>query len=138
MDKRFKTQITIDIHDWEAVVMAEAGYDYTTKYEYVNREFVDWERFNEEHGFTYENMGVDYMDAVDQIKAVLGWYEGADNGSYRYMSKEDFDLEYAEEYAEDEGYSPEVIRLRRELLEAARRCFDKGIAPEEFVLDINW
>lgn len=81
-----------------------------------------------------KKMGVDYMDAVDQIKAVLGWYEGADNGSYRYVSKEDFDLEYAE----DEGYSPEVIRLRRELLEAVQRCFDKGIAPEEFVLEINW
>lgn len=57
MDKRFKTQITIDIHDWEAIVMAEVGYGYTIKYEYVNREFVDWERFNEEHGFTYEKNG---------------------------------------------------------------------------------
>jgi hypothetical protein len=132
MDKRFRTEITIDIHDWEVVVMAEAGYDYQ------NGRFFDWERFNEEHGFTYEKMGTNHWDAVDQIQAVLGWYEGADNGSYTYMSKEDFDIEYAEEYAKDEGYSPEVIKLRREILEAVRRCFEKGIAPEEFMLEINW
>lgn len=28
MDKRFKTEIVIDIHDWEVIVMAEAGHDY--------------------------------------------------------------------------------------------------------------
>lgn len=134
MDKRFKTRIVIDIHDWEPIVMAEAGYDYTTEYEYVNRKFFDWDRFKEEHGFTYENMGVDYMETMQQIREVLGWSEGADNGSYRYADRETFDPEYAE----DEDYSPEVNKLRREILEAAQRCFDKGIAPEEFMLDINW
>lgn len=132
MDKRFKTIITIDIHDWEVVVMTEAGYDYQ------DGRFFDWERFNEEHGFTYEKMGYNCMDADRQVKAVLGWYEGAENGSHRYVDKKDFELEYAEEYAKNEGYSPEVIKLRREILEAAQRCFDKGIAPKEFMLEIYW
>lgn len=128
MDKRFKTRIVIDIHDWEVVVMAEAGYDYQDGC------FFDWERFNEEHGFTYENMGVDYIDVHRQLQKTLGWFEGADNGSYKYADRETFDPEYAE----NKKYSPEVNKLRREILEAAQRCFDKGIAPEEFMLDINW
>lgn len=128
MDKRFKTRIVIDIHDWEAVVMAEAGYNYQ------DGRFFDWERFNKEHGFTYENMGVNYIYAHRQLQKALGWFEGTDNGSYRYADSETFDPECAE----DEDYSPEVNKLRREILEAAQRCFDKGIAPEKFMLDINW
>lgn len=127
MDKRFRTQITIDIHDWEIIVMTEAGYDYQ------DGRFFDWERFNEEHGFTYENMGADCIDAQRQVQEALGWYEGADNGSYSYADRECFDPE-----AEYVRYSPEITKLRREIREAAQRCFDKGIAPEEFMLDINW
>ena len=77
MDKRFKTRITIDIHDWEVVVMAEAGYDYQ------DGRFFDWGRFNEEHGFTYEEMGYSCMNPLRQIQEVLGWGEGASNDSYQ-------------------------------------------------------
>lgn len=128
MDKRFKTQITIDINDWEVIVMAEAGYDYQ-----LDRYF-DWERFLEEHGITYKNMGYDCMNAERQIQEILGWGEGAANGSYQYVNREYFDPEEAE----DKDCSPEVNKLRKEICEAAQRCFDKGIAPEEFMLEIYW
>lgn len=128
MDKRFKTRIVIDIHDWEVVVMAEAGYDYQ------NGRFFDWGRFNEEHGFTYEKMGYNCMNAHRQIQEVLGWGEGAANGSYLYVDRDYFDFEEAE----DEDCSPEVNKLRKEICEAAQRCFDKGIAPKEFMLEIYW
>lgn len=129
MDKRFKTKITIDIHLWETIVMAEAGYDYEEGWGYF-----DWGRFNEEHGFTYEEMGIECMSVSRQVREVLGWGEGAANGSYQYVDSEYFDPKYAE----NEGCSPEVNKLRKEICEAALRCFDKGIAPEEFMLDINW
>lgn len=126
MDKRFKTRIVIDIHDWEVVVMAEAGYDYQDGY------FFDWNRFLEEYGITYEKMGIDYIDAERQVREVIGWFEEAFNGSYKYVDKETFDTD------EYRTYTPIVKKLRKEIREAAQRCFDKGIAPEEFMLDINW
>lgn len=130
MDKRFETRIIIDIHDWEVIVMAEAGYDYQ------DGRFFDWGRFNEEHGFTYEKMGVDWMDAERKIQEVLGWFEGSSNGSYNYIDRECFDPEIVN--IEDKECTPEVNKLRKEIAEAAQRCFDKGIAPKEFMLDINW
>ena len=126
MDKRFETQITIDIYDWEVVVMKEAGYDYQ------DDDFFDWDRFLEEYGITYEKMGIDYMDAERQIREALGWFEEASNGSYTYVDKECFDTD------EHLKYTPIVTKLRKEIREAAQRCFDKGIAPEEFMLKISW
>lgn len=128
MDKRFKTRITIDIHDWEPIVMAEAGYDYQ------DGRFFDWGRFNKEHGFTYEEMGVDCISAQRWIQEVIGWGEGAADGSYKYVDRDSFDPEIFGH----ETFSPTVDKLRKEICEAAQRCFDKGIAPEEFMLDINW
>ena len=77
-------------------------------------------------------MGIDYMDAERQIREALGWFEEASNGSYTYVDKECFDTD------EHLKYTPIVTKLRKEIREAAQRCFDKGIAPEEFMLKINW
>lgn len=125
MDKRFITTPRIDVNDWESIVMEEMGYK-------VDRRRFDWDRFNEEHGITAKKMGYfNYWDVFSQIKEEI---RGVESGySFATINRYNFSLENLKYLT----FSPEIDNLRKQIIEAALRCFDKGIAPEEFVLEIN-
>lgn len=120
MDKRFTTTAVIDIYDWQAMVMEEAGYG-----EYIDDlGFFDLPLFCTRKGFDY--LGVcHFLDSSINI-------EGED-GSYKIITRSSFIPNFY-----DRRFSQEVNEVRNEMAKAAIRLFDKGVAPEEFVLKIYW
>ena len=118
MDKRFEMMPTIEMHEWESVVMEEAGYG-----KYVDsRNCFDWNSFHEEKG-------IEYFTEERYIEEVFAdWTDGYD---YMRISKEDY---LPRGYNEEAAYGKKVADIRAEIKAAAIRLFDKGIAPEEFVL----
>ena len=116
MDKRFKTRITIDIHDWEVVVMAEAGYDYQ------DGRFFDWGRFNEEHGFTYEEMGYDLISnaswpVCDESKLVEDTREIAVQVNGKVRATISISVDEAEESIKNKALECENVKRHLEGLE---------------------
>lgn len=120
MDKRFTMTPIIDIYDWQAMVMEEAGYG-----EYIDDLGIfDLPLFCARKGFEYLDV---YHFLDDSINI-----EGETN-SYKEITRNSFNSDFY-----DRNFSQEVNEVRKEMAKAAIRLFDKGIAPEEFVLKIYW
>lgn len=120
MDDRFTTIPVIDIYDWEAMVMEEAGYG-----EYIdNSGFFDLPLFCKRKGF-------DYLGVCHFLNFSID-IEG-ENGSYKKITRSSFNPNFY-----DRNFSQEVNAVRKEMAKAAIRLFDLGIAPEEFILKIYW
>lgn len=121
MDKRFKMMPIIDKYDWEAMVMEEAGYS-----EYVNKEdgFFDAPIFCRDKGFSYLSLChfLNYAFCTD-----------GENGSYNEITKDSFNPKF-----NDPNFNKKANEIRKEIAKAAIRLFDKGIAPEKFVVEIYW
>lgn len=121
MDKRFKTMPIIDKYDWEVMVAEEAGY---TKYIDKKEGFFDAPIFCRDKGFSYLDISY-FLDCA--------FCTDGENGSYRNITKDSFNPNF-----NDRNFNKKANEIRKEIAKAAIRLFDKGIAPEKFVVEIYW